>query len=167
MSNAYEVKPPEGPDPWKNFNSLSGSASAVDAGSAWNSDTIDMSHHTGIIVRIKPGDLFTAANNANSGLGISVQRNSSAAGKKVQWAGGSQIGEHPTNGNGPIMGKFDTERLANTLVANEETYFVFGGHHSLVLLGMNDICISLKNQEGGSRTMEKIEYRRTGYQHYA
>ena len=114
MSNAHEVMPPEGPDPWKNFNSLSGSASAVDAGSAWNSDTIDMSHHTGIIVRIKPGDLFTAANNANSGLGISVQRNSSAAGKKVQWAGGSQIGAYESNiDNGPIMGEFDTERLAN------------------------------------------------------
>ena len=164
MSNAHEVMPPEGPDPWKNFNSLSGSASAVDAGSAWNSDTIDMSHHTGLIIRIKPGDAFTMAFPYQEGLGISVQRNSSAAGKKVQWAGGSQIGLF---NNGPIMGEFDTERLANSLVANEETYFVFGGHHSLALLGMNDICISLKNQEGGSRTMEKIEYRRTGYQHYA
>ena len=36
----------------------------------------------------------------------------------------------------------------------------------LALLGMDDRCISLKNQEGGSRTMESVEYRRTGFQPY-
>ena len=166
MSNAHEVMPVAAPDAWKDFGDWGSGAYAT--ASSWNSVSIDMTHHTGLVIRMKPGDLFTAANSSNSGLGISIQRNSSAAGKKVQWAGWGGFGDGESNTvYAPVMGEFDTERLANTLVANEETYFVFGGHHSLVLLGMNDICISLKNQEGGSRTMEKIEYRRTGYQHYA
>ena len=167
MSNAHEVMPIAAPDPWKDFGDWGSGAYARGADSAWNSVSIDMSQHTGLIIRIKPGDAFTAANNSSSGLGISIQRNSSAAGKKIQWAAWGGFGDGDNNTTyPPVMGEFDTERLANSLVANEETYFVLGGQDGLALLGMDDICISLKNQEGGSRTMESIEYRRTGFRPY-
>ena len=139
------------PDAWKDFGDW-GSGSYATA-SSWNSVSIDMSHYSGLIIRIKPGDAFTAS--AGNGLGISFQRASSAAGKKIQWGA--------IQGAASSMQEFDTEILANSLVANEETYFVFDGAAGFNLLGMDDICISLKNQEGGSRTMESVEYRRIGF----
>ena len=139
------------PDAWKDFGDW-GSGSYATA-SSWNSVSINMSHYSGLIIRIKPGDAFTAS--AGNGLGISFQRASSAAGKKIQWGA--------IQGAASSMQEFDTEILANSLVANEETYFVFDGAAGFNLLGMDDICISLKNQEGGSRTMESVEYRRIGF----
>ena len=139
------------PDAWKDFGDW-GSGSYATA-SSWNSVSIDMSHYSGLIIRIKPGDAFTAS--AGNGLGISFQRTSSAAGRKIQWGA--------IQGAASSMQEFDTEILANSLVANEETYFVFDGAAGFNLLGMDDICISLKNQEGGSRTMESVEYKRIGY----
>ena len=141
------------PDAWKDFGDWGSGSAAKDAGSAWNSVSIDMSHHSGLIIRIKPGDAFTAS--AGNGLGISFQRASSAAGRKIQWGA--------IQGAASSMQEFDTEILANSLVANEETYFVFDGAAGFNLLGMDDICISLKNQEAGSRTMESVEYKRIGY----
>ena len=61
------------------------------------------------------------------------------------------------------MQEFDTEDIANPLVANETTYFVFNDEVGFALLGMDDICISMKNNTGGTRTMESIEYRRIGF----
>jgi hypothetical protein len=139
------------PDAWKDFGDW-GSGSYATA-SSWNSVSIDMSYYSGLIIRIKPGDAFTAS--AGNGLGISFQRTSSAAGRKIQWGA--------IQGAASSMQEFDTEILANSLVANEETYFVFDGAAGFNLLGMDDICISLKNQEGGSRTMESIEYKRIGF----
>ena len=141
------------PDAWKDFGDWGSGSAAKDAGSAWNSVSIDMSHYSGLIIRIKPGDAFTAS--AGNGLGISFQRTSSAAGRKIQWGA--------IQGAASSMQEFDTELIANTLVPNEETYFVFDGAAGFNLLGMDDICISLKNQEGGSRTMESVEYRRIGF----
>jgi hypothetical protein len=139
------------PDAWKDYGDW-GSGSYATA-SSWNSVSIDMSHHSGLVIRIKPGDAFTAS--VGNGLGISFQRASSAAGKKIQWGAISS--------EGSTMQEFDTEILANSLVANEETYFVFDGSAGFNLLGIDDLCISLKNQEGGSRTMESVEYKRIGY----
>ena len=139
------------PDAWKDFGDW-GSGSYATA-SSWNSVSINMSDYSGLIIRIKPGDAFAAS--AGNGLGISFQRASSAAGRKIQWGA--------IQGAASSMQEFDTEILANSLVANEETYFVFDGSAGFNLLGMDDICISLKNQEGGSRTMESVEYKRIGY----
>ena len=154
MANAHEQYGTQfGADEWKDFGDWGSGSAAVDASSAWNSVSIDMSQHTGLILRIKPGDTFTAS--AGNGIGISFQRTSSAAGKKIQWGA--------IQGAASSMQEFDTELIANTLVPNEETYFVFDGAAGFNLLGMDDICISLKNQEGGSRTMESVEYRRIGF----
>jgi hypothetical protein len=150
MANAHEKF---GADPWKDFGDWGSGSAAKGAGSAWNSVSIDMSQYTGLILRIKPGDTFTAS--AGNGIGISFQRTSSSAGRKIQWGA--------IQGAASSMQEFDTELIANTLVPNEETYFVFDGAAGFNLLGMDDICISLKNQEGGSRTMESVEYRRTGF----
>ena len=109
-----------------------------------------MTQYSGLVIRIKPGDAFPVDE-----LGISFQRNSSAAGKKIQWGA--------INGSASSMQEFDTEDIANPLVANEATYFVFNDEVGFALLGMDDICISMKNNTGGTRTMESVEYRRINF----
>ena len=136
------------PDPWKDYGDW-GSGSYATA-SSWNSVSIDMTQYSGLIIRIKPGDAFPVDE-----LGISFQRLGSAAGRKIQWGA--------INGAASSMQEFDTEDIANPLVANETTYFVFNDEVGFALLGMDDICISMKNNTGGTRTMESVEYRRIGF----
>jgi len=57
MANAHEKY---GADPWRDFGDWGSGSAAKGAGSAWNSVSIDMSQYTGLILRIKPGDTFTA-----------------------------------------------------------------------------------------------------------
>jgi hypothetical protein len=61
------------------------------------------------------------------------------------------------------MQEFDSEDLANALASNQEVYLVFQDEVGFSLLGMDDLCISLTNNAGGLRTMNSIEYRRTGF----
>ena len=135
------------PDPWKDYGDW-GSGSYATA-SSWNSVSIDMTQYAGLVIRIKPGDAFPVDE-----LGISFQRLGSAAGRKIQWGA--------IDGSASSMQEFDTEDIANPIVANETTYFVFNSP-TFPLLGMDDVAISLKNQEGGSRLMNEIKYRRTGF----
>ena len=138
------------PDQWKDFGDWGSGSHAVDAGSSWNSVSIDMTQYSGLILSIDSDAAF-----AVDGLGVSFQRLGSAAGRKIQWGA--------INGSASSMQEFDTEDIANPLVANETTYFVFNDEVGFALLGMDDICISMKNNEGGTRTMESVEYRRIGF----
>ena len=137
------------PDPWKNYGDWGSGSHAVDAGSSWNSVSIDMTQYSGLILSIDSDAAF-----AVDGLGVSFQRLGSAAGRKIQWGA--------IDGDASSMQEFDTEDIANPIVANETTYFVFNSP-TFPLLGMDDVAISLKNQEGGSRLMNEIKYRRTGF----
>ena len=137
------------PDQWKNYGDWGSGSHAVDAGSSWNSVSIDMTQYSGLILSIDSDAAF-----AVDGLGVSFQRLGSAAGRKIQWGA--------IDGSASSMQEFDTEDIANPIVANETTYFVFNSP-TFPLLGMDDVAISLKNQEGGSRLMNEIKYRRTGF----
>ena len=137
------------PDPWKDYGDWGSGSHAVDAGSSWNSVSIDMTQYSGLILSIDSDAAF-----AVDGLGVSFQRLGSAAGRKIQWGA--------IDGDASSMQEFDTEDIANPIVANETTYFVFNSP-TFPLLGMDDVAISLKNQEGGSRLMNEIKYRRTGF----
>ena len=137
------------PDQWKNYGDWGSGSHAVDAGSSWNSVSIDMTQYSGLILSIDSDAAF-----AVDGLGVSFQRLGSAAGRKIQWGA--------IDGDASSMQEFDTEDIANPIVANETTYFVFNSP-TFPLLGMDDVAISLKNQEGGSRLMNEIKYRRTGF----
>ena len=137
------------PDQWKDFGDWGSGSHAVDAGSSWNSVSIDMTQYSGLILSIDSDAAF-----AVDGLGVSFQRLGSAAGRKIQWGA--------IDGDASSMQEFDTEDIANPIVANETTYFVFNSP-TFPLLGMDDVAISLKNQEGGSRLMNEIKYRRTGF----
>ena len=137
------------PDQWKNYGDWGSGSHAVDAGSSWNSVSIDMTQYSGLILSIDSDAAF-----AVDGLGVSFQRLGSAAGRKIQWGA--------IDGSASAMQEFDTEDIANPIVANETTYFVFNSP-TFPLLGMDDVAISLKNQEGGSRLMNEIKYRRTGF----
>ena len=137
------------PDQWKNYGDWGSGSHAVDAGSSWNSVSIDMTQYSGLILSIDADAAF-----AVDGLGVSFQRLGSAAGRKIQWGA--------IDGDASSMQEFDTEDIANPIVANETTYFVFNSP-TFPLLGMDDVAISLKNQEGGSRLMNEIKYRRTGF----
>ena len=137
------------PDQWKDFGDWGSGSHAVDAGSSWNSVSIDMTQYSGLILSIDADAAF-----AVDGLGVSFQRLGSAAGRKIQWGA--------IDGDASSMQEFDTEDIANPIVANETTYFVFNSP-TFPLLGMDDVAISLKNGEGGSRLMNEIKYRRTGF----
>ena len=137
------------PDQWKNYGDWGSGSHAVYAGSSWNSVSIDMTQYSGLILSIDSDAAF-----AVDGLGVSFQRLGSAAGRKIQWGA--------IDGDASSMQEFDTEDIANPIVANETTYFVFNSP-TFPLLGMDDVAISLKNQEGGSRLMNEIKYRRTGF----
>ena len=137
------------PDPWKDYGDWGSGSHAVDASSSWNSVSIDMTQYSGLILSIDSDAAF-----AVDGLGVSFQRLGSAAGRKIQWGA--------IDGSASSMQEFDTEDIANPIVANETTYFVFNSP-TFPLLGMDDVAISLKNGEGGSRLMNEIKYRRTGF----
>ena len=137
------------PDQWKDFGDWGSGSHAVDAGASWNSVSIDMTQYSGLILSIDADAAF-----AVDGLGVSFQRLGSAAGRKIQWGA--------IDGDASSMQEFDTEDIANPIVANETTYFVFNSP-TFPLLGMDDVAISLKNGEGGSRLMNEIKYRRTGF----
>ena len=137
------------PDQWKDYGDWGSGSHAVAASSSWNSVSIDMTQYSGLILSIDSDAAF-----AVDGLGVSFQRLGSAAGRKIQWGA--------IDGDASSMQEFDTEDIANPIVANETTYFVFNSP-TFPLLGMDDVAISLKNQEGGSRLMNEIKYRRTGF----
>jgi hypothetical protein len=138
------------PDQWKDFGDWGSGSKSVENGSAWSSVIIDMTQYSGLILRVDPGDTF-----ATDAIKIQFNKGGNAAAKKIQWGA--------INAAASTMQEFDSEDLANALASNQEVYLVFQDEVGFSLLGMDDLCISLTNNAGGLRTMNSIEYRRTGF----